>query len=152
MLGKFSLGKPGRFRVLLLGVGVWLAAIGSAHASGIIYQPVDPAFGGSPLNGPNLLGVANAQNNYSPPTTPGSGPTSVADQFAQALQSRLLSALADDITSAIFGNNPQQSGTIVFGDQTVTFSRGLDSVELDINNTVTGETTKISVPLLVSGP
>ena len=152
MLGDFSLGKSGRLPVLLLGISLWLAPIGSAQASSIVYQPVDPAFGGNPLNGPNLLGVANAQNNYTPPATPGSGPTSVADQFAQALQSRLLSALADDITAAIFGNNPQQSGTIVFGDQTVHFSRGLDSVELDINNTVTGEKTTISVPLLVSGP
>ncbi len=152
MFGVRVSGSSGLYPVLLVVVGVWLAASSGAHASGIIYKPIDPSFGGDPLNGPNLLSEANAQNNYSPPPTPGSGPTSVADQFAQALQSRLLSALADDITTAIFGNNPQQSGTIVFGDQTVTFNRGLDNVELNITNTGTGQTTTISVPLLVSGP
>ena len=152
MFSDRALALVGRFRVLLIGFGVWLAASGGAHASGIVYKPIDPSFGGDPLNSAQLLGVANAQNNYSPPPTPGSGPTSIADQFAQQLQSRLLSALADDITKAIFGDNPQQSGTIVFGDQTVTFNRDLDSVELDIINSTTGETTKISVPLLVNGP
>jgi curli production assembly/transport component CsgF len=151
----FALRAPwlaGRWWCFALVVAAWMVAAGAAHAASLTYQPIDPSFGGNPLNSAHLLGVANAQNNYSAPAPPASAADYIASQFASQLQSRLLSALADDITKAIFGDNPQQSGTIVFGDQTVTFSRGLDTVELDINNTATGQDTKISVPLLVNGP
>ena len=48
------------------------------------------------------------------------------------MQSRLLSTLASQITDVIFGDNAQQSGLIRFGDQEISFVRGLDSVTLTI--------------------
>jgi curli production assembly/transport component CsgF len=132
-----------RFAKTACAVFISLFAI-EASAQDIVYEPVNPSFGGNPFNSAHLLGIANAQNDYKDPKAAASG--SQADIFARQLQSRLLSALSSQIVDAIFGENPQQSGTIKFGDQTINFVRGLDSVTLTITNDVTGETTEIVVP------
>jgi curli production assembly/transport component CsgF len=64
------------------------------------------------------------------------------------LQSILLSRLAQQVSDAIFGQNPQQSGTITFGTQTITFNRTLENVLLTITDTATGEVTNVTVPTL----
>ena len=118
-----------------------------ALAQDITYQPVDPSFGGNPFNSAHLLGIANAQNKYKDPKT--AATNSQADIFARQLQSRLLSALSSQIVDAIFGDNPQQHGTISFGGQTITFDRGLDAVTLNITNDDSGEVTTIVIPTFV---
>ena len=118
-----------------------------AMAQDITYQPVDPTFGGNPFNSSHLLGIANAQNKYKDPNAKTS--QSQADIFAQQLQSRLLSALSSQIVDAIFGDNPQQHGTVTFGGQTIVFDRGLEDVTLTITDDDTGEVTTIVVPTFV---
>ncbi len=113
----------------------------------MVYQPVDPSFGGNPFNSAHLLGIANAQNDYKDPNARSTN--SQADIFARQLQSRLLSALSSQIVDAIFGDNPQQSGTISFGGQTIDFSRGLEDVTLNITNDDTGEVTTIVIPTFI---
>ena len=123
----------------------------SAMAQDITYQPIDPSFGGNPFNSAHLLGIANAQNDYKDPKATAN--SSQADIFARQLQSRLLSALSSQIVDAIFGDNPQQSGTIKFGGQTITFDRGLTDVTLTITDDDTGEVTTIIVPTFIDvGP
>lgn len=137
-----------RFEKILLGIVVLSCPVGSAAmAQDIVYQPVNPSFGGNPFNSNHLLGVANAQNDYRDPRSTSN--SSQADIFARQLQSRLLSALSSQIIDAIFGENPQESGTISFGGQTINFSRSLDSVTITIINDDTGEETVIVVPLFV---
>ncbi|MGS1016473.1 curli assembly protein CsgF [Allosphingosinicella humi] len=125
---------------------VFLVTPGSAQD--LTYQPVNPSFGGNPFNSAHLLGIANAQNNYRDPRST-SGTGSQADIFARQLQSRLLSALSSQIVDAIFGENPQQSGTIRFGGQTIDFVRGLEDVTLTITNDASGEVTTIVVPTFI---
>ena len=124
-----------------------LAAFSPAMAQDMTYQPIDPSFGGNPFNSAHLLGVANAQNTYRDPNSTAN--SSQADIFARQLQSRLLSALSSQIVDAIFGENPQQSGTITFGGQTITFNRGLDEVTLTITDDDTGEVTTIVIPTFI---
>lgn len=131
-----------------LGAAILAFAATPALAQDMTYQPVDPSFGGNPFNSAHLLGIANAQNKYKDPST--TKATSQADIFANQLQSRLLSALSSQITDAIFGDNPQQHGTITFGGQTITFDRGLDNVTLNITDNDTGEVTTIVVPTFVN--
>lgn len=132
---------------LLCGTGLFLVSATSVAAQDIIYQPVNPTFGGNPFNSNHLLGIANAQNDFRDPRS--SSTTSQADIFARQLQSRLLSSLSSQIVDAIFGDNPQEQGTISFGGQTITFFRSLDSVTLTIANDDTGEETEIIVPLFL---
>lgn len=118
-----------------------------AAAQDITYQPVNPTFGGNPFNSNHLLGIANAQNDYRDPRSTTN--QSQADIFARQLQSRLLSALSSQIVDAIFGDNPQERGTIQFGGQTINFVRSLTDVTLTITDDTTGEVTTIVVPTFV---
>lgn len=128
-------------------VAVSLSISTSASAQDLTYEPVNPSFGGNPFNSAHLLGIANAQNDFKDPKAKETG--SQADIFARQLQSRLLSALSSQIVDAIFGENPQEHGTIKFGGQTIEFTRGLDEVTLTITDDATGEVTTIVIPTFV---
>lgn len=131
---------------LAIGVAAYAVAFPAA-AQDITYQPIDPSFGGNPFNSAHLLGIANAQNDYKDPTSTQN--SSQADIFARQLQSRLLSALSSQIVNAIFGENPQESGTISFGGQTINFVRSLTEVTLTITDNDTGEVTTIVIPTFI---
>jgi curli production assembly/transport component CsgF len=135
------------------------AAMPAASAGDLVYTPINPSFGGNPLNSSHLLGTANAQRTATARstsltgggtgdsgTTPGS---SDADLFVRQLQGRLLSALASQVTEAIFGANPQDYGEITFGDTNIIFERTMSSITLTITDP-TG-ITQIVVPQLVTG-
>ncbi len=134
-------------RPMMIGVLAWSSH--GALASDITYTPINPAFGGNPFNGAHLLAVANAQTTYKDPNATNTSDPSA--QFLRTLQSRLLSTLAGQITDVIFGENAQESGLIKFGDQEISYSRGLDSVTLTISNAADGSVTEIIVPLLTGG-
>lgn len=138
-----------KFGIRVYGTTVALAcALATpAVAQDITYQPIDPSFGGNPFNSAHLLGIANAQNDYKDPRATTN--SSQADIFARQLQSRLLSALSSQIVSAIFGENPQESGTISFGGQTIDFVRSLTEVTLTITDDDTGEVTTIVIPTFI---
>lgn len=136
---------PGGLLCIPAGVA-WIMAA-PASAQDLVHTPISPTFGGNPFNSAHILGVAGAQNDYKDPNS--ASTSSQADLFARQLQSRLLSALSSQITDAIFGANPQESGTITFGGQTVSFVRSLESVSLTITNNETGEITNIEIPTFI---
>ena len=118
-----------------------------AFAQDLVHEPISPTFGGNPFNSNHILGTANAQNNTrDPDAVDRSDQSSI---FARQLESRLLSALSSQIVDAIFGENPQDQGTITFGGQTIEFFRSLDEVTLIIRNDETGEETRIVIPLFI---
>ena len=133
------------------GAAVFSAGVlcsGGASAQDLVYTPINPTFGGNSFNSAHLLGIANAQNDYRDPnSTTGS---SQGDIFARQLQSRLLSAVSSQLVDAIFGENPQESGTISLGGQTIDFNRDLENVTITITDDATGEMTTIIVPLFVN--
>ena len=134
---------------LMISVLSLICTASEASASEIVYTPVNPSFGGNPFNASHLLGIATAQSKYKDPTALNA--SDPASQFLRTLQSRLLSSLATQITDVIFGENAQESGLIKFGDQEISFVRGVDSVTLTITNNADGSVTEIVVPLLNSG-
>ena len=119
----------------------------AAVAQELVYEPINPSFGGNPFNSSHLLAIANAQDDNDPPSDANGSSNPQADLFVRQLQSRLLSGLAAEVTDAIFGENPQESGRVVFGDQTIEFVRGLDSITLTIFDAATGSTTEVVIPL-----
>lgn len=130
--------------VLALGC---IASASPAFAQDLVHEPISPTFGGNPFNSNHILGIANAQNKNTDPNAIDRNDQSSI--FARQLESRLLSALSSQIVDAIFGDNPQEQGTITFGGQTIEFFRGLDSVTLIIRNDDTGEETRIEIPLFI---
>lgn len=135
-----------RFLVACLAMG-GLATANPVMAQDLVHEPISPTFGGNPFNSSHILGTASAQNkNRDPRSRDNNDQASI---FARQLESRLLSALSSQIVDAIFGDNPQEQGTITFGGQTIEFFRSLDEVTLIIRNDETGEETRIVIPLFI---
>ena len=135
-----------RLGAVALSIGCCVMA-SPAVAQDLVHEPISPTFGGNPFNSNHILGIANAQNDTRDPNA-----VDRSDQssiFARQLESRLLSALSSQIVDAIFGENPQDQGTITFGGQTIEFFRSLDEVTLIIRNDETGEETRIVIPLFI---
>ena len=134
---------------------------GNVTAGELVYTPVNPSFGGNGLNSSHLFATANAQRDATArDADDGSGNgtddgsssgTSDADLFVRQLEGRLLSALAGQVTEAIFGTNPSDQGTVTFGSTEVTFVRTVDSISLTIVDSLDGTVTEIVVPQLVTG-
>ncbi|NIE74691.1 curli production assembly protein CsgF [Pantoea sp. Ap-967] len=85
-----------------------LAGAFTAQATELVYTPVNPSFGGNPLNGTWLLNNAQAQNDYDDPdlkdrTSAFSG-TSALERFSNQLESRMLSQLLDNISNGQTGS------------------------------------------------
>lgn len=116
----------------------------AALASEIAFKPVNPSFGGNPFNDGHLLATANVQNKF----TAKRQERDISEQFVRSLQSRLYSSLATQVQEAIFGDDPQESGTFIVGEQQVSFVRGLEVITLEISNLADGSTTTIEVPVL----
>lgn len=143
---------------LLCAVGLIAAGLAPAAAGPLTYQPTNPSFGGSPLNGGWLQSQATAQNIYIRKKETSralaqaalqaqqvQSATSPASNFAAIINSRLLAAVADRITTAIFGENAQQSGTFVVQGTTIAFRQVNGNVEITVNDGTS--TSTVTVPV-----
>ncbi|MGO5000047.1 curli assembly protein CsgF [Oceanisphaera sp. W20_SRM_FM3] len=91
-------------------VCLWLVAscfTVTLQASELVYTPINPTFGGNPLNGSFLLGNAQAQNKYKDPELEdrlkNNTPTAL-ERFTSQLESRLLSQLLTNIQNGETGS------------------------------------------------
>lgn len=134
---------PGRIARTFLVAGAAAATFGVAHADEMTFKFVNPSFGGNPFNSSHLLGVANAQNDNERPAT---AKETQSEQFVRLLQSRLLSALAGQVSDAILGDNAQPTGRIVYGSQTVQWETQTDTIRLTIIDAAAGSTTVVEIP------
>lgn len=132
----------------LLGIFIFPLSITTAYAQDLVYEPVNPSFGGNPFNSAHLLAIANAQNDYERPVEDASSQSDL-DRFVRSLQSRLLSSLSTQVANAIFGEDAQDQGRIVFGDQTIEFVRTLDGIQLTITE-ADGSQTVITIPVFTT--
>ncbi len=92
-------------------------------ASSLLYTPVNPSFGGSPLNGNMLLNSAQAQNTIKDPDLEDDEENAL-DDFNDRLQRSLLSRL----TSSIASNFVDDTGSLIPG-QTVTEDFVIDVID-----------------------
>ncbi|WP_444929761.1 curli assembly protein CsgF [Microbulbifer sp. SSSA002] len=90
-----------RIKSLLSTTVCSLAALSYYHsaATELIYTPVNPSFGGNPLNGTYLLQNAQSQDTHEDPDTPDSlyEQPSALDRFSDSLETRLLNQLLTDV-------------------------------------------------------
>ncbi|AMX01804.1 curli assembly protein CsgF [Microbulbifer thermotolerans] len=73
--------------------------IAPTSATELIYEPVNPNFGGNPLNGSYLLNNAQAQDRHKDPDQLDSlyEQPSALDRFTDSLETRLLNQLLTDV-------------------------------------------------------
>ena len=93
----------------------------AAHTSWgteLVYYPINPSFGGNPLNGPILMHSAEAQNKHKDPDmdrgrlTPEIEQPSALDNFNRMLENSILNRLSASAVNEIIGNDGFQPGII----------------------------------------
>lgn len=94
-----------------------------SFATEMVYTPVNPSFGGNPMNGSVLLNSANAQNKHTASSGGYSGytPPTALQSFNSRLQALILDRLASSVTDSLFDANGNfQPGTIDTTNFTIT--------------------------------
>ena len=152
---------------LLIPLVLLAAAPRFAGSAEIVYQFLNPTFGGNPLNGAVLLNEANAQNFFTPPktssaatgtagagaATPGSAASVQAalNNFKINLESTVLNKLAQTLTNQIFpanGGSPQ-TGSYTVGDYVIDISTASGGVNVTISDIVAGASTSVYIPTTI---
>ncbi|WP_232429453.1 curli assembly protein CsgF [Noviherbaspirillum autotrophicum] len=140
-----------RFRNVLIAAATAASTmeLSPAGATELVYVPVNPAFGGSPLNGSVLLNSAQAQNRHKDPDDPSSlfGNKTPLEQFNESLQRRVL----DDLSTAasknlISADGKFIPGTFQSGDFRIAITNlGNGMVQITTTDLKTGATTSFQV-------
>jgi len=119
----------------------------AAVATELVYQPINPSFGGNPLNGNFLLNKAQAQNKFG--NSSSFSRRDPLENFEETLTRRILSMLASQIVEEAFGGYGEelQGGHYEFGDYLIDIipTEGED-IRVTITDMVTGSTTTVAVP------
>lgn len=128
----------------LLGAALWPA---DAAAQQLVYQPRNPAFGGSPLNYQWLNSSAQAQNAFKPEGRSSFRRDPLAD-FESTLQRQILSQLSRELIANRFGDDLDltQEGLFDLGEFTVEIIPGLNGTAVRIFNELTGDETTVTIP------
>lgn len=126
--------------------GLTMMAAGPSQAEDLVYQPVNPNFGGNPLNGRYLLDGAILQDDNKDPSISPLGSSSRFDSFAERLDRAILSELSRKIVGNAFGTGSLQDGTYDTGLSTIVVRTTLDATIITITDNETGEVTTIEVP------
>jgi curli production assembly/transport component CsgF len=134
----------GKHARMLAAAGVAGALMaGPAAAQDLVYEPVNPSFGGDPFNSSHLLGLAREQNDFDDQSFE---PVDPQQQFADSLERRILSRTSQEITDRIFGEDSQDSGNFTVGEQEIEFQQVGDQVEITLRDLATGATTNLTIP------
>lgn len=127
-----------RRNLLTLVAGSLLAT--TASAGELIYQPLNPSFGGDPFMGTYLLGKAQAQDTNRDPDSRGIESISSTERLIQSLESRLISQLISDVGAGNVGE-----GSFDSGDFSVVVRDEGGQLVVRVIDKVTGDVTNISV-------
>jgi curli production assembly/transport component CsgF len=130
-------------------------ATSNLSASELVYTPMNPSFGGSPLNGSFLLNKANSQNTH----TASSAERSYGDRLQESLERAYINRIVREITDLAFGEQEFDENGVpiasIFDDNSLFISGDFqvklvttnpDSLLVEITNILTGEVTIVEIP------
>jgi len=122
--------------------------VAAASATEIIYTPVNPSFGGNPLNGPLLLNIANTINKYRDPALQDALNRLANKTPLERFNERLQQSILDRISGSVVSGTPQE-GTFDAGSFLVTVATLADGlVVITTTEKATGATTQFQIPPL----
>jgi Curli production assembly/transport component CsgF. len=107
-------------------------------AGQLVYTPVNPNFGGNPLNGSTLLSEAQAQNGYSAPNSDSYDQTSALSAFTSSIQSQLLGSLMGNVSQG-------KPGKLVTEDFIVNVTNTDGQLVMNITDRKTNQTSQIEI-------
>ena len=131
------------------GCAFFLAA-SIACAGELVYTPINPAFGGNPLNGSFLLNEAQLQDNYKDPQATSAAARGLGtplEQFNQSLQRTILNRIASAVTGGIVDANGNLiPGTIQTTDFIIAIvDLGGGVLQITTTDKATGQSTSFQV-------
>lgn len=118
---------------------------GQAFADELVYTPVNPSFGGSPLNGNWMLSQAISQNSFTENNSPLTSRDPI-ENFEETLNRQILNRLSRDLTDDIFGEGTIEEGRFEFGNLVVDVVAGEDGLNINIFDLDTGSESSILIP------
>lgn len=141
-----------RFQKVIWMIPLFLVFIiySNSYSQQLVYQPINPAFGGNPMNYSWLLSSAQAQNlyqnkgaDYNPFNT------NPLQDFTETLQRQILSDLSQKIVSGQLGDmNLSTKGSYDLGDYKVDINPGTSGISITIFDKISGQETNVSIPYL----
>ncbi|MFB3787732.1 MAG: curli production assembly/transport component CsgF [bacterium] len=123
-------------------LGAWPS--GPAHATELVYEFINPSFGGSYLNGTWLLADAQAQNKHH--ETRASITTDPIQEFADTVRRQVMYRLARDIVDKAFGEDTLTAGHYEVGDYIIDVSTDAAGITVIISDSLSDKSTKIEIP------
>lgn len=126
----------------------FLLGCNSLLAQDFVYQPINPAFGGSYLNYSWLLNSAQAQNSYTAKEDDLSRrlQRDPLQEFEQSLNRQVLSQITRRLVDNQFGENGLEEGEYEIGNYSIEVVALGEGVQITIQDISTGSTTTVSVP------
>lgn len=119
---------------------------GSASAQQFVYEPINPAFGGSYLNYSWLLQSAEAQKDFEEETVDRFARDPFSD-FEQNLQRQILSQLSRELIHNRFRDlDLTQEGLFDLGDYVIEVTPGLDGISIRVFDVLSGDESIITIP------
>lgn len=138
--------SPHQRRSLWLLVPLLLLLAMPAQAQQFVYQPKNPAFGGTYLNYSWLLQSAEAQKDFKEETVD-RFTRNPFDDFQQSLQRQILSQLSRELIFNRFSNlDLTKEGRFDLGDYVVEVTPGLDGLSIRVIDVLSGDESIITVP------
>ena len=116
-----------------------------AIATELIYTPINPSFGGSPLNGAFLLNQATLQNKFKEERLIRE-PKTALERFTEQLEYSVFSRMANRIVNAAFGEDTLQPGEYIFGNYNMSVTTDASGITTVITEISTGNTTTVQIP------
>ncbi|WP_295031477.1 curli assembly protein CsgF [Shewanella sp.] len=125
--------------MLFMGAALSAASLvaNQTQATELVYTPINPSFGGSPLNGSYLLNKANIQNDH----TADSAEKDFVTRFKESLERNILNTVTRGVANGEISDGIYDTGD--FRIEVATIGGG---VMLTITNLLTGEVTVIEMP------
>lgn len=111
-----------------------------AAPSELVYTPINPSFGGNPLNGQWLLNSAEAQNRFEEEID-------LMEEFEEMLNRQILLRITSNIITEAFGEEDVfYPGHYEVGNYAIDISTDGVVITVVMTDMVTGESTTIVVP------
>lgn len=68
-------------------------------------------------------------------------------KFLNNFESRVYAQLSTQLVNNLFGENPQDTGTVVVGTNTINYAKSGEEIRLTVTDRVTGNITEITIPV-----
>ncbi|NQZ24752.1 MAG: curli production assembly protein CsgF [Colwellia sp.] len=132
---------------LILALVISISVSGYASGSELVYKPINPSFGGSPLNGNFLLGKAQGQNKHKAPQSTKSFEEKVANAIERATISDIVRKYKDTVLGESVVINNAEDSTFISGDYQIDIlSSNSDTITIEITDLLTDKVTIIEIP------